>query len=124
MENADQLPTYDFFALGEALVDFISTDVSNSLNESMTFQRFIGGQATNLSMNMARLGKHAALATCVGYDGLGNYIRQELEKVGLDGPFIQTTREAPTTIVHTHTANTYTRIYCSSGSRHFLKEFH
>lgn len=54
MENTKQLPAYDFIALGEALVDFISTDLASSLNESMTFQRFIGGQATNLSMNMAR----------------------------------------------------------------------
>lgn len=107
MENTEQLPTYDFFALGEAVVDFISTDLAHSLNESATFQRFIGGQATNLCMNMTRLGKHAALATCVGYDGLGNYIRQELDKAGLEGPFIQTTREAPTTIV-TLTRQTHT----------------
>ena len=92
-------PTYDFIALGEALVDFISTDVADSLAEAHHFERFVGGQATNLAMNMAKLGSQAAIANCVGNDGHGNFIKEQIEQAGVLTIFIQTTREAPTTIV-------------------------
>lgn len=91
--------TYDFLALGEALVDFISTDIANSLGDATNFTRFVGGQAANLSMNMARLGKRSAIAACVGHDSLGTYIRKEIEKVGVNCYFMQTSKEAATTIV-------------------------
>ncbi len=91
-------PTYDFISLGEIVIDLISTDLSSSLADTSHFRRFIGGQATNLAINMANLGNNAALAACVGYDGLGQYCQQQLSLGGVQTLFIQTTREAPTTV--------------------------
>lgn len=99
--------SYDFLALGESLIDFISNDIAPSLSDTNQFQRFVGGQATNLAMNMARLGKRAAIASCVGYDGFGNFIREQIDQAGVNSVYLQATREAPTTIVvvtrHTQT---------------------
>ena len=90
MDNINQPTSFDFIALGEALVDFISTDIADSLSDTTNFTRYVGGQAANLSMNIARLGKRAAIGACVGYDSLGFYIREEIEKVGVNCFFIQT----------------------------------
>lgn len=84
--------------MGEILVDFISTEVSTSLSEASSFTRYVGGQAANLAMNMSRLGFNSAVAACVGYDGLGQYARDQIRQSGVHTTFIQTTREAPTTI--------------------------
>lgn len=92
-------PTYDFIALGEALIDLISCNEVDALSEADCYQRFIGGQPTNLARNMALLGHQTALAACVGDDSFGYYIKENLEQANVDIRFLQTTLEAPTTIV-------------------------
>ena len=90
---------FDFFALGEALIDLISEKVAESLSGAKMFRRFVGGQPTNLSMTMARLGNRVAIATCLGEDGFGHYIHQQLDQAGVHTDYIQFTRQAPTTLV-------------------------
>lgn len=89
----------DFLGMGEALVDFISNEYADGLANTAHFTRFAGGQVANLTANMARLGKRAALAACVGQDGLGRFIRSELAKTGVLTDLLQETAAAPTTIV-------------------------
>jgi fructokinase len=89
---------FDTLALGEALIDLISDGVVESLSHASHYQRFVGGQVTNLTINMARLGKLATLATCLGDDGLGQYIFHELKKASVITDFVQFTSEAPTAV--------------------------
>jgi fructokinase len=91
-------PSFDILTLGEALIDLISDGIVENLIQANHYQRFLGGQVTNLAINMARLGKKSALATCLGDDGLGHYIYQELQKVGVVTDFIQFSSKAPTAI--------------------------
>ena len=90
---------YDFLALGEAVVDIISSDLVSCLSEASQFDRFVGGQVTNLAMNMARLGNRAALGTCVGDDGFGKLIQEQVYEAGVNSTHIQMTTEAPTTLI-------------------------
>jgi len=90
---------FDFFALGEALIDLISEKVADSLSKAEIFRRFVGGQPTNLSMTMAKLGNRVAIATCLGEDGFGQYIYQQLKQAGVHTDYVQFTRQAPTTLV-------------------------
>ncbi|MEJ2758500.1 MAG: sugar kinase [Anaerolineales bacterium] len=92
------ITTYDFLSFGEILVDFISNDVAPSLAEAHDFTRFVGGQATNLAINMSRLGNRVALTACVGYDGLGQFAKDEVVKAGINPALLQISRESPTTI--------------------------
>lgn len=92
------ISTYDFLSLGELLVDFISNDVAPSLSEAHDFTRFVGGQATNLAINMSRLGNRVALSACVGYDGLGQFAKDEVVKAGINPALLQISRESPTTM--------------------------
>lgn len=98
MQNTTPSYQYDFLAIGESLIDIISNEIVESLEDANSFKRFIGGQATNLTMNISRLGKRTALATCIGDDGFGKYIQEQLTQSQVDTTFVQVTTSAPTTI--------------------------
>ncbi len=89
---------YDIIAVGEALVDLISYQVVPSLNQAGQFQRFLGGEATNVALNAVLLGGRAALIACVGEDGFGSYIRQQLDEAGVATDYVGVTSQAPTTV--------------------------
>lgn len=95
--SKNMLATYDFLSIGEILVDFISTDLVTSLMDAHDFTRFIGGQATNLAMNMSRLENRTVLSACVGYDGLGQFAKEQIIKAGINPSLLQISRESPTT---------------------------
>ncbi len=104
--NTDPFPQkYDFFALGEALIDFISTDMASSLRKAKAFHWFIGGQVTNLTMNIARLGRKTAIATCVGKDDFGSFIDEQLQQKNVDTTHVQVSKKASTSasIIARHT---------------------
>ncbi len=88
----------DFIGIGEALIDFISTAMAASLASAKKFHAFVGGQPTNLAINLALMGKNAALAACVGCDGFGDLVIQFLERNRVTTQYIQRTDEAPTSI--------------------------
>ena len=90
---------FDFIAIGEILSDLISCTELESLKDANTYQRFVGGQPTNLSRNMALLGNNTALAACVGSDTIGEHIIEQLRLTSVDTRYLQTIHEAPTTIV-------------------------
>jgi len=89
---------YDLVAIGEALVDLISEQVVSSLTDANGFHRFIGGEVTNVALNVALLGGQAALVACVGEDGFGSYIRQQLDEAGVATDYVRVTSQASTTI--------------------------
>jgi fructokinase len=49
-------------------------------------------------MNMAKLNKRVALAACIGNDGFGNFIQQQLSLSGVSPDYLQITSQAPTTL--------------------------
>ena len=93
------MPTgFDFFAIGEVVIDLISTTMADSLTSAKKFHAYVGGQPTNLAIDLALLGKNTALAACVGNDGFGDLIIQFLKESGVSTDLIQHTDTAPTSI--------------------------
>ena len=88
-----------FLLLGEAVVDLISTEIVNTLEDARGFQKFAGGEVSNLAMNLSGLGFPAALGACVGQDSFGIFLRKELTEAGVNLTYLQSTSEAPTTII-------------------------
>jgi fructokinase len=86
-----------FLLLGESVVDMISTENAESLENAQTFRRFAGGQVANLAMNLAGLGFHAMLGSCVGDDEDGIFLRDSYHKAGVALDCFQTTKKASTT---------------------------
>ncbi len=60
------------------------------------FQRRIAGADTNVAIGLARLGFHVGWLSRVGSDSFGDFIRQTLEKEGLDCRYLYTDPEYPT----------------------------
>lgn len=77
-------PDLDLIALGRASVDLYGEQVGGRLEDMGSFAKYIGGSPTNTAVGAARLGLRAALITRVGADHFGRFIREELEREGVD----------------------------------------
>lgn len=89
----------DLLAVGELLVDLISTEVAGSLAEAEAFARYQGGSPANLTRNLALLDNRAALIACVGNENLGRFLIQQLEATGVMTDHLVTDPVAPTSLV-------------------------
>lgn len=89
----------DVLSIGEALIDLISDREQGTLGEASSFHMYPGGQATNVALNVARLGASAVLVARVGDDALGSYLRRHLEMAGVGVTYLYTTEKTPTTLV-------------------------
>lgn len=89
---------FDIFCAGELLVDFISSGFAESLDEAKSFERHMGGSPANLCMNMARLGNSASLAASVGQDDMGSFLKDFVEKTGVNCTHLRQVK-APTTLI-------------------------
>ena len=69
------------------------------LKDVSTFQKFLGGTATNVAVGAARLGHRTAVLTKVGPDGFGAYVREALEQFGVDASYVGTAENLLTPVV-------------------------
>ncbi|MCP4540766.1 MAG: carbohydrate kinase family protein [Chloroflexi bacterium] len=95
---SEQPRSFDVLAFGEALIDLISDQMVSSLTDADGFRRFVGGEVTNVALNVTKLGGRAALVACVGNDGFGSYIRQQLSGGGVNTDHVRVTFSASTTV--------------------------
>ena len=77
--------------LGEIVIDLISTDFINSLEEAASYERYAGGAVSNLATNLVRLGYSTTLGACVGNDGYGKFLREHLFQIGVNIDSLQIT---------------------------------
>lgn len=88
----------DILAAGELLIDFISTDFTDKLDEASLFRRLPGGSPANLCMNMARLGNKVTLVASVGNDDMGLYLANFVTSQGVDIHHLRRV-DTPTTLI-------------------------
>jgi len=88
-----------FLLLGEIVVDLISTEIVDSLGEAKQFKQFAGGEVSNLATNISRLGYKTALGACIGSDGFGNFLQENLIQAGVSLNYLQVTNLAPTSLI-------------------------
>lgn len=79
---------YDVITMGRSGVDIYALEHRVPLEEVRTFEKFLGGSATNVAVAAARHGRRAALVTKTGDDAFGRYVRSEAERLGVAGEFI------------------------------------
>jgi sugar/nucleoside kinase (ribokinase family) len=88
----------DILSVGELLIDMISTDFADSMDNAESFKRIPGGSPANLGMNMQRLGNSVRLVASVGTDDMGEYLIRYIKNLGLDTTSIQQV-PVPTTMI-------------------------
>ena len=96
----------DILCAGELLVDFITTDFVQSLDEANDFKRIPGGSPANLCMNMARLGNNTMLVATVGTDDMGEVLKNYVARLGVDVSNILRVDDPTTLILVTRSVGT------------------
>ena len=82
------LTPHDAICIGRTGVDIYPLQHGVGLEDVRTFEKFLGGSATNVAVAAARHGHLVGLVTKVGADPFGRYVRQESERLGVDPTFI------------------------------------
>ena len=74
----------DLITIGRSSVDLYGGQVGGRLEDMRYFDKYIGGSPTNIACGTARLGLKSAVITAVGDEHMGRYIKEELEREGVD----------------------------------------
>ena len=90
---------YDVITTGRVSVDLYPQQTGVSLAQVETFAKYLGGTATNVAVQAARLGSRAAVVTKVGDEGFGPFVRDALRRFGVDARWVGTDPELRTPIV-------------------------
>jgi 5-dehydro-2-deoxygluconokinase len=89
---------YDLVSMGRTGVDIYPLDHGVGLEDVKTFEKFLGGSATNVAVAAARYGRRVALVTRTGDDPFGRYVRLESERLGVDPTYISAGDGPPTPV--------------------------
>jgi len=96
--NASQY-SLDVITIGRASVDLYGQQIGTRLEDVGSFAKSVGGCPTNISVGTARLGLKSALITRVGNEQMGRFIREQLEREGVETGGIVTDPDRLTALV-------------------------
>lgn len=91
--------TLDLIAIGRAGVDLYGSQIGGRLEDMASFEKYIGGSPTNIAAGTARLGLKSGLITRVGDEHMGRFIREQLEREGVDTSSVITDPDRLTALV-------------------------
>ncbi len=80
----------DVVCIGRSSVDLYGEQVGGRLEEMASFAKYVGGCPTNIAVGSARLGLKSGLITRVGDEHMGRFLREQLEREGVDTRFVIT----------------------------------
>ncbi|MFC3073351.1 bifunctional 5-dehydro-2-deoxygluconokinase/5-dehydro-2-deoxyphosphogluconate aldolase [Shinella pollutisoli] len=89
----------DVITVGRSSVDLYGAQIGGRLEDVGSFRKYIGGSPTNMAAGTARLGLRSGLITRVGNEHMGRFIREELEREGVDVSGVKTDPERLTALV-------------------------
>lgn len=96
--NADN-GSLDLICLGRVAVDLYAQQIGSRLEDVSSFAKYLGGSSGNMAFGTARLGLNSAMLSRVGNEQMGNFVREELERAGVDTTALQTDPERHTGLV-------------------------
>ena len=116
--------TIDILSAGELLVDFVTAEFVQTLDEATLFKRIPGGNPANLAINMARLSNNAMLAATVGNDDMGGVLINYLSRSGVDTSCVAQVEEPTTMILATRSATASNlQVYRGADSMLSIRQF-
>ncbi|PSC04487.1 5-dehydro-2-deoxygluconokinase [Alsobacter soli] len=92
-------PTLDVITIGRSSVDLYGQQVGGRLEDMGNFVKAVGGSPTNMAIGAARLGLKPGLITRVGDEHMGRFLREQLEREGVDVRGVHTDPERLTALV-------------------------
>jgi 5-dehydro-2-deoxygluconokinase len=89
----------DLITIGRSSVDLYGEQVGGRLEDMLSFAKYVGGSPTNTAVGAARLGLGAGLITKVGADHMGRFLREQLEREGVETTGVLTDADRLTALV-------------------------
>src|SRR5437867_10379933 len=80
--------TLDVLAMGRSCIDLYAHQIGVPITEVHSFDAYVGGCPTNVSVGTRRLGLRSALLTAVGDDQVGDFVTAFLDREGVVTQFI------------------------------------
>ncbi|SJM29074.1 bifunctional 5-dehydro-2-deoxygluconokinase/5-dehydro-2-deoxyphosphogluconate aldolase [Mesorhizobium delmotii] len=93
------MKTLDVITIGRSSVDLYGAQIGGRLEDMGSFNKYIGGSPTNIACGAARLGLKSGLITRVGDEHMGRFIREQLQREGVDVRGVKTDPERLTALV-------------------------
>ncbi|WBU59942.1 bifunctional 5-dehydro-2-deoxygluconokinase/5-dehydro-2-deoxyphosphogluconate aldolase [Paracoccus albus] len=93
------MKTLDLITIGRSSVDLYGDQIGGRLEDMGSFSKYIGGSPTNIACGTARLGLKSAVITAVGDEHMGRFIREQLEREGVDTRGVKTDPDRLTALV-------------------------
>ncbi|MDN6571085.1 MAG: 5-dehydro-2-deoxygluconokinase [Staphylococcus equorum] len=75
---------YDMTLLGRVAIDFNPVDYFQTLAESSTFKKYVGGSPANTAVGLSRLGKKCGFFSAISDDRFGDYVTEYFENEKID----------------------------------------
>lgn len=82
------MPAFDVLAIGRSSLDLYAHQIGVPMPEVTSFDAYVGGCPTNISVGTRRLGLRSALLTAVGDDQVGDFVLAFLDREGVETRFI------------------------------------
>ncbi len=82
------MPTFDVLTMGRSSIDLYAHEVGVPITRVTSFDAYVGGCPTNISVGTRRLGLRSALLTAVGDDQVGDFVLAFLDREGVETRFI------------------------------------
>lgn len=90
---------FDLYTIGEVLIDFIAQESNLKVRDVKAFEKKCGGAPANVAFIYANLTKlNSNLVSVVGNDEFGHYIKNYLNKKGVNTKHLTSTNEANTAL--------------------------
>jgi len=87
-EHRRESVTYDVLAMGRSSIDLYAHEIGSQIQDVRSFDAYVGGCPTNVSVGTRRLGLRSALLTAVGDDQVADFVTAFLEREGVETRFI------------------------------------
>jgi 5-dehydro-2-deoxygluconokinase len=81
-------PQYDVLTMGRSSIDLYAHQIGVPLPKVTSFDAYVGGCPTNISVGTRRLGLASALLTALGDDEVGDFVLEFLQKEGVETRYI------------------------------------
>ena len=80
----------DLICLGRAAVDLYGEQIGSKLEDIRSFDKSVGGCAANVAIGTSRQGLRVAMLTRVGDEHMGRFVKETLQKEGVDVSGVRT----------------------------------
>jgi len=80
--------TYDVLTMGRSCIDLYAHQIGVPITDVTSFDAYVGGCPTNISVGTRRLGLRSALLTAVGDDQVADFVLAFLQREGVETRFI------------------------------------